>query len=153
MWGSNVDGSFKYNEDLPSVPTGNYTLTVTDHNDCSNTKIASVTPCMIVNTNKLLHLITIHADAAIIQSSGLKQVTCPGGSDGELNIVATGSVSPYTFSWVGNEETTHHQTNLSVGQYTVIITDSFGCHESHTLNVGLARRKFIFNNLYLLIIL
>ena len=47
-----------------------------------------------------------------------------GASNGEVEILVTGGISPYSFSWPGGMNT---QTGLSAGVHNVIITDSIGC--------------------------
>ena len=72
-------------------------------------------------------------------------ITCEGGSDGEIQISnLTGGTGSYTFDWFmdGNPfnppqgSTDTHLVNLPIGQYSVIITDENDC-ESDEGNVEL----------------
>jgi gliding motility-associated-like protein len=91
---------------------GNYTVTVTDANSC--TQMASV----IVNN--------VGGPSATITSS--TNVTVNGGSDGAATVSASDGVSPYTYAWnsipVQNSTTA---SNLPAGTYTVTVTGSNGC--------------------------
>ncbi len=54
--------------------------------------------------------------------------SCRGAHDGQIEIIATGGTSPYTYLWSNG----HNQSSLlDIGQgvYYCIITDSFGCKE------------------------
>ncbi|MBS1620210.1 MAG: HYR domain-containing protein, partial [Bacteroidetes bacterium] len=53
-------------------------------------------------------------------------VSCNGGSNGEINIDVTGGNSPYTYLW-SNGATTEDITGLTAGTYTVVVTSTYGC--------------------------
>lgn len=55
------------------------------------------------------------------------QLTCFGNSNGQAIASVSGGVSPYTYSWEPNSETSDTATGLSAGQYTLTVTDSSGC--------------------------
>jgi uncharacterized repeat protein (TIGR01451 family) len=65
-------------------------------------------------------------------------VSCSGGSDGEINIVATNGIPPYQYSIDGGTSftTTASFVNLSAGDYDVVIQDDSGCEVTftHTIN-------------------
>ncbi len=79
---------------------------------------------------------------ALVQSTNLvavldsvKDVTCFGAGNGNINITTSGGVAPYTFTWtlIGNPtfiQSTEDATNLSGGFYDVNINDSHGCSTS-----------------------
>ncbi|MBK6995750.1 MAG: SprB repeat-containing protein [Lewinellaceae bacterium] len=98
-------------EDLNNLPAGNYILTVTDANSCTNTVSANVT-----NNNPSL--------TASIQS--FKNVTCFGSSDGTATALGSGGDGVLTYLW-SNGATTAVVTNLTVGTYLVTVTDGVGC--------------------------
>lgn len=95
------------------LTAGTYTVTITDPaNGCTET-----TPIIINEPD------SIKATAVITPE------TCNPGSNGAINITATGGDSgPYTYNWAGvpnpNQE---DQTGLSAGTYTVTITDGNSC--------------------------
>ena len=94
---------------------GNYTVTVTDNNLCTeaiNIVIATVPP------------ITANI-------SNVKNVSCYGLNDGSATIVANGGTAPYTYSWntLDNSPTID---NLIPGYYIVTVTDANGCQKVAT---------------------
>jgi hypothetical protein len=53
-------------------------------------------------------------------------VNCFGGSDGQLDITTSGGVAPYSYLW-SNGQTTEDLDSLSVGNYSVQVTDANSC--------------------------
>jgi uncharacterized repeat protein (TIGR01451 family) len=51
-------------------------------------------------------------------------VTCFGGSDGAISVVASGGTPPYAYNWSSLPFTTSSVTNLPAGTYTVTVTDA-----------------------------
>ncbi|NER15618.1 endonuclease [Spongiivirga citrea] len=52
-------------------------------------------------------------------------VSCNGEGDGSASITATGGITPYTYLWSDGQETAT-ATNLSAGDYSVIVVDALG---------------------------
>ncbi|MFP2994543.1 endonuclease [Spongiivirga sp. MCCC 1A20706] len=52
-------------------------------------------------------------------------VSCNGEADGTASITATGGIAPYTYLWSDGQETAA-ATNLTAGDYSVIVTDALG---------------------------
>src|SRR5690554_2035537 len=102
-----------------NLAPGNYTVTVTDSDGCSNTEN-----------------FTIRQPAAPLSSTLSKiDVDCFGGSSGSINNTPSGGNSPYTYLW-NDAATTRNRSNLKVGTYIVTITDSNNCMfiDSITIN-------------------
>lgn len=66
-------------------------------------------------------------------------VSCVGGNNGELGTFASGGTAPYSYVWsTTNGATSAHGattpviSNLTVGSYTVMLTDDNGCDNSVT---------------------
>ena len=57
-----------------------------------------------------------------------------GSSSGSINLIVTGGLSPFVFSW-SNGATTQNIENLNGGTYEVVITDANGCVEILTFVV------------------
>lgn len=95
---------------------GNYTVTVTDQNGCSNSTTLNIAASAALNVN-----------ATSTPSS------C-GGANGSANVTASGGTVPYTYIW-SNGQTTQTATGLIQGNYTVTVTDQNGCSNSTTLNI------------------
>lgn len=102
---------------LSNLAAGNYTVTVTDANNCSNNRTFSV-------NNSGAPLINI-----------LKtDVSCAGAEDGAINAEVNGGSPPYTFLWSGGA-TDSLITNISGGNYELTVTDANNCLA--TVNVSL----------------
>ncbi|GIV33136.1 MAG: hypothetical protein KatS3mg031_0671 [Chitinophagales bacterium] len=96
-------------QDLSSLSIGTYTVTVTDANNCSATLSRTIT------------------EPAVLSASALPaHVSCNGGSNGSIDLTVAGGTMPYVYSW-SNGATSEDLTGLSVGNYTVTVTDANGC--------------------------
>lgn len=102
---SNASG----NEDLANVPAGNYTVNVTDANNCG----ASTS-------------VIINEPAAVIVNISMVPVSCNGGNNGSLTASATGGNGTYSYSW-NNGISSANISQLNAGAYAVTATDSKGC--------------------------
>ena len=107
---------------LTNIGAGNYQITVTDDNNCSNSEVLSITN---VNAPTLSAVVT--------------DVDCNGNSNGSIDLTISGS-SSYTIDWdndgVGDNDDTEDLSNLSAGTYSVIINDlSTGCIAALSVDV------------------
>ena len=68
-------------------------------------------------------------------SASSTDATCNGGSDGSIDLTATGASGSYTYSW-DNGSTSEDPTGLSAGTYVVTVTDSWGCTSTLSVVVG-----------------
>jgi gliding motility-associated-like protein len=100
-------------EDIASVPSGVYTVTVTDNNNCS----ASTS-------------FTINQPDVLTLSLNSISPTC-GASNGSISATVSGGVSPYAYAW-SNSSTSSSLANLASGSYTLTITDINGCTANQT---------------------
>jgi subtilisin-like proprotein convertase family protein len=95
---------------ITNLPPGAYTVTVTDGN-CQqvipNLSISAPPPVEVLN-------------------NGVRQISCFGGSDGRIDMVAVGGTAPYSFEW-NDGITTPLRDNLPVGSYRVTVRDAVGC--------------------------
>jgi hypothetical protein len=120
-------------EDISNLINGDYEVSVTDANGC--TEILTV---------------TVETTATIVITSVITHPTCPpdagqNGDDGAIDITVTGGATPYTnFSWTASgggivpagQENNEDLTGLVAGTYTVTVTDSNGCTETATMNLN-----------------
>lgn len=106
-------------EDISGLTAGDYTVVVTDANNCSE-----------------VQTFTIINQAANLAVSGatIGEDNC-GNSNGSINITIAGGALPYSYSW-SNGETTQDLTNLTAGSYSVTITDGNGCMISSNYTVN-----------------
>ncbi len=98
---------------------GNYVVQVTGNNGCVT----------IANA-------TISQPSAIgLSLANIQNPTCSGSGNGTITAVPSGGTLPYTFSWApmgGNGITA---VGLSVGSFTVTVTDAHGCSVNQTTNI------------------
>ena len=104
-------------EDIVNLIAGIYTLTVTDNVGCQ----------MIFE-----YELTQPEDLIINYTS--TNNSCYESDDGTISLEITGGVEPYNIAWsnLGNGPI---QTNLSAGDYEVIVTDFHDCVESIIINI------------------
>ena len=103
-----------------NVIAGIYTVTVTDSNNCTKTKAITLTEPAL---NLQVNVTSVDAD-------------CFNENTGEATATVTSGVSPYTYLWSSNSQTTQIATGLLAGYHTVTITDSNGCNAIGIVNIG-----------------
>lgn len=105
-------------EDLNNLGPGTYGVTVTDANDC------------FVNTSG-----AVTEPDTLGASSVDTDVTCFEGSDGSIDLTATGGLPPYQYSW-SHGPTTADVSGLTAGSYTVTFVDQNACVYEYTTTIG-----------------
>ncbi|HOS46994.1 MAG TPA: PKD domain-containing protein [Bacteroidia bacterium] len=88
---------------------GTYTVTVTDAIGCTASASYSISEPTALNSN-------------ITNTTG---VSCQA-NDGQATVSASGGVGPYIYLW-NNGVTSANCTGLSLGNFTVTVTDNHGC--------------------------
>lgn len=96
-------------QDISSLVSGTYSVTVTDANLCSVTGSYDV----------------INASAPQVMASKT-DLTCVPGNDGIIDILVSGGTIPYTYLW-NDAITTQDRSGLSAGSYAVTVTDAASC--------------------------
>ncbi len=104
LWSTGSTDTF-----LLDIPSGFYTLTVSDHAGCDISNTFEVTQPDVL-------------DALL----DVTDVSCFDGTDGAINLVPSGGTLPYTFLW-NTGATTEDLDGLEAGNYQVTITDDHGC--------------------------
>ncbi|HWB63096.1 MAG TPA: SprB repeat-containing protein, partial [Chitinophagales bacterium] len=110
-------GGFNYHwsnqatsQNLSGIIAGAYTVTIQDMNNCSGTfGPVQVTQPGVLNISALA-----------------TPVGCSGQTDGQVQVSASGGVSPYSYTW-SNNATSQNITSLTAGSYSVTITDANHC--------------------------
>ena len=97
-------------EDVSGLPANDFSVTVTDDNGCTKSDTFTVSEPQILS----------------LTEDSVTDVLCNGGSDGAVAVSVTGGTSPYTYQW-SNSATTEDLTGLSLGSYSVTVTDDNGC--------------------------
>lgn len=93
-----------------NLSAGTYIVSVQDNNGCSAT-----TSIVITQPNALTAIANV-----------ISNVLCNGGNTGNLSSTISGGTTPYTYSWTGGV-TNSSLSNLSIGTYTLLVTDNSGC--------------------------
>jgi hypothetical protein len=96
---------------------GNFTVTVTDDNLCSDTLTVNMTEPLVLS-----------ATANELASSGCDSTVCAGSAD----VTITGGTGPYNYLW-SNGSTSPTPTDLCPGFNAVTITDASGCSDSSSV--------------------
>ena len=65
----------------------------------------------------------------------MTNATCNGGSDGSIDLTASGGSGSYSYSW-DNGSTSEDPSGLSAGTYVVTVTDTWGCTQTLSVVVG-----------------
>jgi hypothetical protein len=108
------------NATATGLSAGTYTVTVTD-----------------ATLNTGTQTFTITEPTAITASTASQtNISCNGGSNGSATIVASGGGSPfYSYSWSPSGGTGTTASGLSAGNYTVTISNVFGCTGTQSFNI------------------
>jgi len=86
----------------------------------------------IIDANGCTAIINIILNEPIELVSTLTStnISCNGICDGDITSSTSGGVSPYSFAWSPQNQTTNTISNLCVGNYTLNVTDGNGCPEN-----------------------
>lgn len=106
-------------EDLTNLPSGNYTLTITDNVGCKAVVTANVAK-----------------DSILLATKNVNNISCYNQKNGSitLNVIANGQSVQYAWS---NGANTNMVGNLAPGTYTVNVTDTTtGCKLSDTFTIS-----------------
>ncbi len=105
-------------KNLMGVAAGTYQLTLTDKNNC------------IIN-----EIFEVAQPKSGIQTSFTKNdVSCFGGSDGEVKVIVSGGTPGYDYQW-DNGQTKDELKKLKQGIYVVKITDKKQCFDFDTVEI------------------
>ncbi|MBU0765680.1 MAG: PKD domain-containing protein, partial [Bacteroidetes bacterium] len=100
-----------------NLGAGLYTITVTDAVNCVNTDYVQITEPELLT--------------ATLTGTN---VSCYGGSDGTVDLLADGGTVPYTFAW-SSSQTTEDLYNIPAGSYIVVVTDDNSCTAMVTISI------------------
>jgi gliding motility-associated-like protein len=106
------------NSTATNLCAGNYTVTVSDINGCTQTQsfiLTSPPPFTLSNTQT--------------------NVSCHNGNDGSATINPSGGTGPFTYSWAPSGGNNATATGLSAGNYTVTVTDASSCSGTITVSI------------------
>ncbi len=118
VWTNSLGNTVSTVQDLSSVSSGTYAVQITDNNGCTLSNSYQVT-----QPNQMLN-----------NSAVLSNVTCYSGSNGSIDLQAWGGTAPYTYLWTTGSSN-QDITGLTVGNYSVTITDNKGCVKSSNYTI------------------
>ncbi len=107
-------------QNISDLPAGEYCVTVTDTNGCTETACATV---------------AVSGCASLAAPTDVSDVSCNGFSDGTASVTASGGSGTYTYAW-SSGGTNAMESGLTAGIYTVTVDDGEGCTTVGTATVG-----------------
>jgi hypothetical protein len=118
--GSGGTPSYQYSKDginfitsgtFETLLAGSYTIKTKDSRGCLNSQTITVNqPTVLTATPSIT-----------------KNVTCFGGNDGTINVLAGGGISPYTYSANGTTYQSGANFSFEIGTYSFWVKDANGC--------------------------
>ncbi len=87
-----------------------------------------------VGLSTYMKIIIAQPDALNLAAFALG-TSAPGASDGSINLTVRGGTHDYFFAW-DNGATSEDISGLPAGDYTVVVTDGYGCQKSVTRTVS-----------------
>jgi outer membrane protein OmpA-like peptidoglycan-associated protein len=95
---------------LDDLYVGNYSVTISDSNNCSNVLSATID-----EPEKLIGSV-----------NNVNHINCFNEKEGAIGITVKGGTPPYIYNW-NNGEKTQNLTGIAAGDYNVNVTDKNGC--------------------------
>lgn len=105
---------------VSGLSIGTYSVQVRDINNCIHTATYSIS----------------QPTAALAASATSTAVSCFGGSNGTASASATGGTAPYSYNWMPMSVNGSTIGGLSLGTYTVNVTDFKNCTTTTTVSVS-----------------
>ena len=111
-------------KDISGLIAGQYTLSITDVNNCTTSET------FVLNQPKKLSM-TVRPS---VSTDGLYNINCAGANTGSIAVGARNNVGQVDYLWIDGAIGST-RTNLSSGNYKVIITDSNNCQADSSLTL------------------
>jgi len=114
--------------------SGTYDVSVTDQNGCTNDGTVTIT------INDPIDPVTATVDEVSLYPGGFG-VSCPGASDGYINITTSGGTEPYEVEWFSVTEnqlfsSVEDLVDAPCGEYQMTVTDGNGCVYSQSFIIS-----------------
>ena len=103
---------------INALPVGSYSLLVTDANNCSSSISFFISEPAVLSTS----FITVNPN-------------CGNASNGSALVSVNGGTSPYMYNWMPGNINSPTLNNMSLGHYTVTVTDANGCTTTNALDI------------------
>ncbi|MBS1637550.1 MAG: PKD domain-containing protein, partial [Bacteroidetes bacterium] len=78
----------------------------------------------------------ISEPAKIVPVISTQSVSCMGGNNGWATVNANGGTPSYSYLWQPTGQTGSSITNISAGNYTVLVTDSYSCVQTLSFTIA-----------------
>ena len=104
-WSSGFD-----NQDLTDIPSGEYSVKITDANQCEQNAASVIS----------------EPEPLIVAFENIEHINCNGDLTGSIDITVTGGAGEYTYAW-SNGSTTQNISGIGAGTYSVQVSDKNGC--------------------------
>jgi hypothetical protein len=114
-----INGNSSPDGNFADLSAGDYTVEVTDANDCSSSIEVSIT----------------EPEALTLDNTAQTNVGCNGDADGMVSLSANGGTAGYQYELDGQSNTDGEFDGLSAGSYTATVTDANDC--STTLQIDI----------------
>jgi gliding motility-associated-like protein len=105
-------------QNISNLPSGTYTINVTDNNGCAASNTVSITQ-----------------PSSMTLAIGSINSTC-GFTNGQATVTASGATPGYTYSWSPSGGTASTASNLNAGVYYAQVTDAHGCVSTSSVTVS-----------------
>jgi len=104
---------------VSNLPSGTYTVTVTDANGCS-----------------VIDSVTLVDPAVLGISNVATNPTCNNTANGAIDVTVTGGTTPYSYQWSGSSAaTTQDISGVLPGTFIITVTDTNGCTIADTITL------------------
>ncbi len=113
MWNDN-----NATEDRTNLTPGNYSLTITDANNCMAYASASISQ-----------------PTALTATGNATNISCFGRNDGSVSISANGGTEPYQYDW-NDGNNSSNRTGLTQGEYSLVVTDDNSCSVTFAASIS-----------------
>ncbi|MDP1746651.1 MAG: PKD domain-containing protein, partial [Bacteroidota bacterium] len=104
---------------ITELIVGTYSLTVTDAKGCTIAASATITQPI----------------APLSFTTSQTNVSCFGGNNGSASVIAADGTPAYSYLWMPGSQTTSSISNLTIGTYTITVTDANGCNTTGFITI------------------
>ena len=118
-----------------TVTTNSYSLTGLSTATAYHWQVATMCDSTGINNSGFTsYIIFSTASCNITLSTSATNIVCNGTSTGAIDLSVIGGSGSYTYAW-STGATTEDLSSLSVGTYTVTVTDSWGCTATTSVTI------------------
>lgn len=97
-------------QDISGLTAGSYSVVVTDQSLCTTSDT-----------------IVVNQPNAFVLNTTVTNVSCNAGNNGAVDLTPSGGTGAYTYNWLPGGASTQDISGLTIGSYTVTLTDANNC--------------------------